>query len=459
MRILVENSEYWLSNIGDLAMMDVTVHRLRDRWPTARIGVLTDTPHLLTAYFPDVEPVDPRASTAWDRPGLLVKLAGRAGPRVVGPVSITYVTARAWLPQKVAGARRKARRLRNRLLSDLRLASDGESRKDPEPNRFRRASATTLRAASSSSLVLAMGGGYITDQDLAQSTRVFSLLEHSSRAGVPTAMVGQGLGPIEDPELFARAAEVLPSVDFIALRERRRGPDLLDRAGVKSSRVKVTGDDAIELAHSVRRPDLGRDLGVCLRVAGYSPVTRSARAAVAAALRAAAAELDAGLVPVVIAEYRNQDRRSTLALLDGLARAGRPLARFARPQDVARQVGTCRVLVTGAYHAAVFALSQGIPVVALTSSLYYDDKFLGLGEMFGEGLQLIRLDEQALEEHVLHAVRAAWASAADVRPRLLARAEDQIAASREGFERVFDLAARSSGDVVPLDAQRSEVPT
>ena len=55
MRVVIEHSEYWLRNHGDLAMLEVTVERLRERWPRARVAVLTDSPSLLRAYFPQCE--------------------------------------------------------------------------------------------------------------------------------------------------------------------------------------------------------------------------------------------------------------------------------------------------------------------------------------------------------------------------------------------------------------------
>ena len=60
--------------------------------------------------------------------------------------------------------------------------------------------------------------------------RVLNLMEHACDAGVPVALVGQGLGPLDDPGLQARAAQVLPQVRLIALRECRLGPQVLDRA-------------------------------------------------------------------------------------------------------------------------------------------------------------------------------------------------------------------------------------
>jgi hypothetical protein len=86
----------------------------------------------------------------------------------------------------------------------------------------------------------------------------------------------------------------------------------------------------------------------------------------------------------------------------------------------------------------VFALSQGVPVVGLTSSAYYDDKFLGLAGMFGTGLELVRLEDD-LGQRLPTAVRSAWDRAPQERSTLLASAEEQIAASRKTFDRICGL--------------------
>jgi hypothetical protein len=89
---------------------------------------------------------------------------------------------------------------------------------------------------------------------------------------------------------------------------------------------------------------------------------------------------------------------------------------------------------------AVFALSQGIPVVGLSTSRYYDDKFEGLTAMFGTGLELVRLDEDGLEDRLRTAVRRLWARTPQLRPVLLERAVVQIDASNAVFDRIRDLA-------------------
>ena len=454
LRILVENSEYWLRNNGDLAMLAVTLDRMHQRWPDARIAVLTDSPCLLRAYFPRAEGISVFDEDPWAPPTRLERLAGHLGPRVVGPIALAGLrlhVRRKQLPDRLRAGRRKLQRLALR-----RPAPAGVPARETAPLPTGPLHPGSAAAAAQSSLVLALGGGYLTDADRAQTVRVLNLVEHACDAGVPVALVGQGLGPLDDPGLQARAAQVLPKVGLIALREGRQGPQILNRAGVAAERVLVTGDDAIELAYHARLDEIGSDIGFCLRVAGYAPVSAGVADLIGRVVRSAAAEHTAALVPLIIAEYRSQDRRSTLPLVRGYADVIAPLPRYVPPIEIARRVARCRVVVTGAYHLAVFALSQGIPVVALTSTAYYDDKFLGLSAMFGQGLTLVRLNDPCLEQKLAMAIDRAWLTALVVREPLRARARTQIDASRAAFDRVATLT--QAGATAPIASTHDHLP-
>ena len=61
------------------------------------------------------------------------------------------------------------------------------------------------------------------------------------------------------------------------------------------------------------------------------------------------------------------------------------------PAEVMREISKCRLVITGSYHAGVFALAMGIPVIALIASEYYVDKFYGLQMQFGNGLEMVDL--------------------------------------------------------------------
>jgi len=114
------------------------------------------------------------------------------------------------------------------------------------------------------------------------------------------------------------------------------------------------------------------------------------------------------------------------------------------PQRVVAQIGRCRVVVTGSYHAAVFALAQGIPAIGLTSSPYYDTKFYGLQEQFGGLVGVVPLTGDHLATRLGSAIDEAWRGADDVRPRLLELAARQVAAGRSAYDRLRDLLSTRS---------------
>ena len=51
-RVFIEHSSYDLLNIGDTAMLKTTVTRLQDRWPRARLQIITTSRERLTALCP-----------------------------------------------------------------------------------------------------------------------------------------------------------------------------------------------------------------------------------------------------------------------------------------------------------------------------------------------------------------------------------------------------------------------
>jgi colanic acid/amylovoran biosynthesis protein len=124
-----------------------------------------------------------------------------------------------------------------------------------------------------------------------------------------------------------------------------------------------------------------------------------------------------------------------LAGFDDLSDGG---ATLDTPLDVIKQVGRCRVVVTGAYHAAVFALAQGISVVCLAKSKYYVAKFMGLQDQFGQGCETIVLDQPAALEKLAGVLDRTWQSAELVRQPLQEAALRQIQLSWGAYEQVRD---------------------
>jgi colanic acid/amylovoran biosynthesis protein len=297
-----------------------------------------------------------------------------------------------------------------------------------------------LDAVKGADLVIATGGGYLTDVWEEHAKEVVSTLTLGIRARKYTALLGHGLGPLQSPTLRAEVAAVLRSVDLITLRENRAGGQLLRELGVRPDRVITTGDDAVELAYRAHQPEIGTGIGINLRVASYSQVDDGLASTVRSSIRRAAGEHRAPFVPVPISVHgEDSDSRSIRELIAEFELASGVETEPQTPLELTHRVGRCRVVVTGSYHAGVFALSQGIPVVALAKSAYYRDKFLGLSEQFGIGCWVVMLDEDALQERIIAAIRDAWNSAGQVRSPLLAAARRQIELGQAAYQRLYQL--------------------
>ena len=123
-------------------------------------------------------------------------------------------------------------------------------------------------------------------------------MELAIRRGVPTALFGQGLGPIAHPELWQRASDVLPLVTLIGVRESRASVPLLSSLGVNPANIAVTGDDAVELAFSAlggraKPASEASTIGVNVRVAAYAEIESNMLSVLREALAAAARAHDA----------------------------------------------------------------------------------------------------------------------------------------------------------------------
>jgi colanic acid/amylovoran biosynthesis protein len=401
LRILVEPSDYVLRNVGDAAMLQVAVRRLGELWPAARIQVFSSEPEKFPRFAPNAEP---RVSGRF-RPRLRELEHGirRRWPALVGPV-LRF------------GARRAGAIERDRALRSF------------------------LDAVRAADALIVTGMGGITDAFPEYATELLTVLRYAGRNGAVTALLGQGLGPLDDACLRTLAGTVLRSVDLIGLREDRAGGPLLRALGVSADRVVTTGDDAIELAYSARPAALGLGLGINVRAAGYSGVERTDFDRLREALQSAARACGAPLVAVPISRVSGERDSETIRdLAAGHAVVGASAADLTTPEAVTRQLHHCRVLVAGSYHAAVFALAEGIPAVGLARSPYYRDKFLGLAAQFGRGCGVLFLDDPRFPTKLRDAVGDFWRSAEDLRPDLIAAAERQIGEGHRAYARLAGL--------------------
>lgn len=401
-------------NFGDVAMLQVALARLKTIWPDATLHVLTEDAARLKQFCRAAEPVPWSGFRRWLDTATL--------PRIFFP----------GIPPE---RRHHFPLRRGKKFPLLRLL---HPRQGIAARQF-------ARAFFNADLVVMAGCGLLNDAFKPQAGRMLAALAAAQRANIPTALLGQGLGPLTDPELRAQAARVLPGAGFIFLRERLASRELLQKISVPENKIILTGDDALELAFNERPARGGEGLGVNLRVATYAGLDAatliSVREIISAQARSPAAEL-VGL-PIYTGP-KNSDVQ-TIAQLVGVENSGADLA---TPLAVIRRTATCRVVVTGSYHAAVFALAQGIPVVGIVQSRYYAEKFHGLAGEFPGGCTVLLADEPTFSAQLTAAVDAAWAHADEWRPQLLRAAERQIKDGQAAYARLPELLSCRSPSLV-----------
>ncbi|HSL43691.1 MAG TPA: polysaccharide pyruvyl transferase family protein [Anaerolineales bacterium] len=415
-KILVEPSDYTLFNIGDTAMLQIAVKRLKALFPDSAIKVFTRDPQALKFYCPDAIPISaPR------------RLEGRY---TLAPVYKYLEQDRItrYLCSFVRIFRHRVPAMAKYVIEHLLKESEHLSE---ELQRY-------LRAVAEADLVVVSGMGGITDNFLLYAHGLMDTLGLAIYFGVPTAMLGQGIGPIKNPQLISRSTEIFPYVRLFSLREGRAGPSLLKSLGVSPERILVTGDDAIEVAYRLRSETLGNGLGVNLRAADYSQVDRLLIRRIRPVIQKFASLNRAPLIPVPISRVSGEeDLASIRHIVVGYRNVLGLNQDFSTQEKVIRQILHCRVVMTGSYHAAVFALGMGIPAVCLAKSEYYVDKFLGLAELFNTGCQVVLLDDPQMSAKLQSAIQNLWESAEQVRPSLLKAAEDQIEWSHAAYQRLY----------------------
>ncbi len=395
MRVLVDHSGYDLRNLGDAAMLQVCVGRLRAALPDAEIGVVTTDPERLESCCAGAYPV--RSALADSRWLAAAPRSGRLALEQAWKASGPYL---------VRHGRRSAARAGSQQ--------------------------TVLRAVREADLVVAAGGGYLTDNWWWHAAGVLAVLAAAQRLERPTAMFGQGLGPLTHTLIRRQAAAVLPRLDALGLRESVTGAPLARALGVAPGQLVVTGDDALELAVGGAAAPADSDiLGVNVRLAGYTNLDLSGVSWVGDVIGALAGERAMTLLALPVSRHAcSDDLDGVKQLLKGVPPGRVILDDLTEPAALVAAAGRCRAVVTASYHAAVFALAAGVPAVCLSRSGYYDAKFRGLVDLFPSAATLVSLEGAAGEDRLRAALVSAWDAAPADREQARASALEQVSRSR-----------------------------
>lgn len=440
MRILLDQGIFDMRNTGQNALLQVAVERVRKLWPDASIEITTFAPHILNIYFPGTKPVSPDGQHEWFKHRSRFEKIQRLVPTFVWRL-LLEIRENVWYryPNLKPG------QILKKIKSWFRK-SDNEASETPviteqsiEDN-SKEIRTDYHDVVTGYDLVIATGSQYLTDIAWEAGIAVLDRLETAIQLGIPTAMVGQGIGPINDPDLYARAKAVLPKVGLICVRERLEAPKLLEGLGVDPARVLITGDDAIELAYRVHTDLFGKGIGLSLRVMPYTEVANKDLELISEVLKQIAKKHNAQLVSLPISQsLHERDDRFNQQVLEGYDNVWISKFRFQTPQDVIRNTQRCRLVVAGTFHGAVFALAQGIPVICLARGASYVNKLTGLADLYSPGCIVIHLDEENFGNKLSEAIEETWQTAEQIRPTMLESSARQIEWGYSAYQKIFEM--------------------
>ncbi|MBD2201593.1 polysaccharide pyruvyl transferase family protein [Calothrix sp. FACHB-1219] len=376
MKVLIENGSPHLKNMGDLAMLQVAVNRIRKLYPDSIMKVVTDVSQgELDKYCPD---------------RTYATSIKRYGNRYLDKVS-----------QILVGYRH----LFNYEVRELVEWAD---------------------------VVVTAGGGYFgVNAFKAHSLSMLDTLLLAKKMDKRVIILGHGFSMCSDKKFNKSLSRVLEEVDYIFLREPATSKKYLRSLATHgfSHKLIVTGDDAIELAYENRIEGIDSNtIGVNIRFSNYTSIGKEAVQIIKLLLEDIRSMNGCKVITIPISLLEEEsDVISTKEI--GVDDDG---SNVNSPLDVIQRVGNCKLVITTSYHAAVFALSQGIPVIGLAATQYYREKFNGLIEQFGIGCRIVDLSVSSnIYRNLFSAISDYWVFSKDDKKRLLNRAIHQIG---EGYK-------------------------
>lgn len=212
------------------------------------------------------------------------------------------------------------------------------------------------RALARASAFILGPGGLLQDVTSTRSLLYYlGLLRWAQRYGLPTYLIGQGIGPLRSQRSRGWVAQTLQRAQLVLVRDRLSYEWALTR-GVRA----LLGEDLAVLVLAPDHAPLPRErarLGLSLRP-GLSPAN-------IAVLRRALRTLSRDFELVFLPFQADQD----LAVLQELA-LPIPVAEVHRPDDLLQALSGVDIVLGMRLHSLVFALLCGVPFCALS----YDPK-------------------------------------------------------------------------------------
>jgi len=234
---------------------------------------------------------------------------------------------------------------------------------------------------------------------------------------IPVVVTGQQVGSVLTEYDRKVLKTWLPKARCLGVRDALSLNTCRD-LGVSEGRLIVTGDDALDLIPSkvdFPRPGTANSqplVGLSLHVQGGAQERETVLSLLANALGLWLKRIDADIVFLPHLRSNVAHRCDVTLARDLILRMGlEGRAVLADQQEysdthIKYLTGQCQFIVTTRFHGAVFALSSGVPMVAVSQDAYTREKLSGLFDYFGLACPMGEISSPLLSD----VIQASWNS-------------------------------------------------
>lgn len=391
-KILLYAGTATLENVGDVAMLEVGISRIRQPFPNAELTLFSKNREAVQQILgKDIQTISPNTRNLFFKNSKLLPIYNRLPSRIrefLKPILQKY---------RYSYFDHFYRRLLGRVTSKQR----------EELNQF-------VNTVQKADILVFTGMGSIHYRS-ASGFNIFNLVGWCLSLKKKVVMMGQGIGPIKKGSRLDKLAQkYLPKVNLIGVREKFSYENV-QAYGLDETKICLTGDDALALSHyDTVTPDRTENqlfrIGLNLRTNHQTAFLFEETQSVISSVNAVALDRKYQILPLILNPDSSGDQK--LVFDDYLFDQCQELfdekvlldytdqRKISLPKETIRKIKGTDLVITFAFHTAVFAIASGVPVICVYKTDYYYQKFMGLLSFFDIPELILEFDADNFRAHL-----------------------------------------------------------
>lgn len=261
-----------------------------------------------------------------------------------------------------------------------------------------------LNSISSSEYFVFTGGGYLTDKGMFECRCCLFMAILALILQRKVFLTGQGLGPFHSSLTSFMLKYVVSRSQCCFLRDSKESVQVLSDLGINKDKAIVAGDDAFSLTLPAKEEGVLNNENEKIQIAVHlriSPFTENIDSIKLDIENLVNLMFDNSWYPVffIFASQDSWEREYLKSLLKNRSKTEYQIFSNSDPRVIKSRISECDMAIGVAYHFIIFALTTGIPVLALYGGAYYKQKMYGVLKLFNKQEWLVSFDE--FESHLV----------------------------------------------------------